>query len=149
MPKRPFKRNYEVLWAIGRRLAAARVALEKTQAEISRALGCKPNTWSTYESGDRMPDPETMALLADISPPAPAPVVLQPDRVNREAASIDSQTERCIFSYLGLKNRQWYSREACHSSFYNRTYYSNGNKSLKKYTNQPIYSDRPLSANAS
>jgi len=65
MPKRPFKRNYEVLWAIGRRLAAARVALEKTQAEISRALGCKPNTWSVYESGDRMPDPETMALFAD------------------------------------------------------------------------------------
>jgi Predicted transcriptional regulators len=65
MATRPHKRNYDTLKQIGRRLAAAREARGLTQAEVSRALGCKPNTWSVYESGRRMPDPELMAKFAD------------------------------------------------------------------------------------
>lgn len=65
MGTRPHKRDYDVLARVGRRLAASREALGLTQTELAKALNCKQNTWSVYESGLRMPDPELMALYAD------------------------------------------------------------------------------------
>ena len=53
------------LKVVAKRLILTRDALNRTAAEICREIGCKPNRWSQYESGERRITLEIAERLCD------------------------------------------------------------------------------------
>lgn len=53
---------------VGQRLTAIRKALGLNAAELCREVGLKPNTWSQWEKGKRIPDLHYMMRLVEIYP---------------------------------------------------------------------------------
>ncbi len=55
----------ETLKSLGNRLAQTREALGITAAALCKTIGCKPNRWSQYESGQRKITLEIAERLCD------------------------------------------------------------------------------------
>lgn len=54
--------------AVGERLRRTREALGLSIAELARQLGERANTWTQYETGDRLPDPIILEKWARRAP---------------------------------------------------------------------------------
>lgn len=61
----PRKRSPDVVRAVGRRLAQARIARGYTQEALAEAIGIEPVSLSRLETGDRALSLTTLALIAD------------------------------------------------------------------------------------
>lgn len=59
------RKNLDLQRAVGRRLAAAREALEMRQIDLCDKLNVEQNAWSQYESGERMFSVHVAIRLAD------------------------------------------------------------------------------------
>lgn len=59
-------KNYEYKKVIPERLKYYRMKYEKTQEQIAKELGISQSTYGNYEAGNRKPDIETIAKIADI-----------------------------------------------------------------------------------